>query len=1127
MQPNFTLKKVGYFTKLSPILLALCLMFAATSNAQTFSNGPLSTGATNSVGTAAPAGTTWSELQTGATTFGYSASTTAGFSVADDFTISCGTWNVTKLTFYGYSTGYTGTTSPFTDLRVAIYNTNPTVGNPAPIFGDRTTNRLTASSFSNMYRINTGASDVQRKIWAIEATIPSLTLTSGTYWVEWSMGAGALTNFAPPVTVVGTLTQPGWNAQQRAAATGVWTALVDGASPQAMPFDLTYTSTACTGTPNPGNTIASVATVCPGIPVNLSFQNCTAGSGVTYQWQQASAVGGPYSNVPTGGTGSTYSTTLTATTFYRVLVTCGANTGTSVPVQVALTPPSGCYCTAGSPDVTFEKISNVTFNTINNNSTGQVPYSNFTNLSTTVIKGQTLPISVSISGGFTTDQVAVWIDFNQNGSFTDAGELVLRTVQGAGPLTGNITISPTANTGSTRMRVRMYDAAFNPGAGPCGNTAYGEVEDYTVDIQPCVNASITAQPTNVSAQCSSNATFSFTTTGSAPVYAWEYRTSATGFWQPVNNTAPFSGATTNSLTLTNVSNTMNGWQVRGLVSNPCTGIDFTNTVTLTVVPLVAGVTPTSATICAGTIQQISLTNAAFPTTQTFNATGLPLAIPDANATGISSTIPVTLPAGSVIQNVAVRLSIPAHTWPGDLVIALRAPNGKVINLDYAISNTGYGPGAGMTNTVIGSAFTKLLSSATSPFTDNFKADAQMTPTANGNNGPVAPTTFNITGTNLTNLWSALYTTPSGNWTLGVYDAWGGDTGSLTAWSLDITYGAPAAGVWTAAPAAPNTMFTDAAATVPYVAGTPVNTIYVKPAVSTSYTVVYSTSTPCVSGPTVIPVTVINPTGTVTQPVATAACVGKNATFTVSATGGPNTIQWQESTNNGLTWTNIAGATSGTLTLNTVTPTMNNNLYRAVLSAAPCAGTVTSNSAKLTVNNLPTVTLSTPDANITPGQTTTLNVTSNPAAVANGYLWTLNGVTIPGSTNVSSQTVNINGFGSYQARVTDANGCINTSNTVVIGAEASDRLWIYPNPSTGQFQVRLYYGGTITEDRRVSIYDSRGELVMWKEFSLTNSVSPYLQMDFDLSKFADGTYVVKVHNRRTNQITSGLVVKAKD
>lgn len=1114
MQPNFTLKKVGHFLKLTPILFVLFLLAAGGINAQTFSNGPLSTGATNSVGVAAPAGTTWSELQPGGTVFGFGANTATGFSVADDFTISCGTWTINKITVYGYSTGFAGTTSPFTDVRIAIYNTNPSVGNPTPIFGDRTTNRFLSSSFASMYRINTGASDQQRKIWAIDATIPSLTLTSGTYWIEWAMG-GPASNFAPPVTVVGSLTQPGNNAQQR-SNTGAWTALVDG-GPQAMPFVVTYTSTACTGTPNPGNTVSSVTTACPGIPFNLSLANCTPGSGITYQWQSATAAAGPYTDIP-GATGSTLSTTLTTQgLYYRANVTCSGNTGTSNPVQVNLTPPSGCYCTAGSPDVTFEKISNVTFNTINNNSTGQVSYSNFTNLSTTVIKGQVLPISVSISGAFSSDQIAVWIDFNQNGSFSDPGELVFRSPQGVGPHVGNITIDPNALTGSTRMRVRLYDAAFNPGAGPCGNTAYGEVEDYTVNIQPCVNLTITGQPASVSVGCSSNATFTVTTTGSAPVYSWEYRTSPTGFWQPVTNTGVYSGATTNALTLTNIPSTMTGYQYRAVTSNPCTGLDFTNTATLTVTPLVANVSPTSATICAGSVQQITLTNPSSPTTQTFTATGLPIAIPDANLAGISSTIPVTLPAGSVISNVAVKFSIPAHTWPGDLVVALRAPNGKVINLDYGISNTGAGPGAGMVNTVIGSAFTKRLNQSSSPYTDNFRADLFTAPTA-PMSIPVAPTGFTA---NITAVWSDLYTTPSGNWTLAIYDGFGGDIGSLTAWSIDITYGAPSAGIWTG-PA--GTMFTDAGATVPYT-GTLANSIFVKPTVTSNYTVTFSTATPCTSGPTTIPITVINPTGAVTQPTDKAACIGSNTSFTVAAAGGPNTVQWQVSTNNGLTWTNVAGATTTTLNLTGVTSAMNNYLYRAVFNAAPCSGTTTTNAAKLTVNNLPTVTLSTNDPSLAPGQSATLTVTSSPAAAANGISWTFDGSPLAGTSN--TQTVRIDGLGSYQARVTDINGCVNTSNIVEIGAEASDRLWIYPNPTSGQFQVRLYYGGTITEDRTVSIYNTAGMLVMQKEFVLNNTSNRYLRMDFDLSKMADGTYVVKVHNRRTNQTVSGLVVKAKD
>ena len=41
-------------------------------------------------------------------------------------------------------------------------------------------------------------------------------------------------------------------------------------------------ATACTGTPAPGNTISSSATVTPGGTVNLSLQNATSGTGVTY-----------------------------------------------------------------------------------------------------------------------------------------------------------------------------------------------------------------------------------------------------------------------------------------------------------------------------------------------------------------------------------------------------------------------------------------------------------------------------------------------------------------------------------------------------------------------------------------------------------------------------------------------------------------------------------------------------------------------------------------------------------------------------------------------------------------------------------------------------------------------------
>src|SRR5688572_27607693 len=129
MQSKFTRKRIGSFLKLTPVLLLLILC-GTSSHAQQYVNGVLSTGATSISGVAAPAGWTWSECQnpTGNTTV---ANTNAGFgaqsslnnAMADDFTV-IGSWNLTKITVYAYSTGFVGTVSPFNDLRIRIHNSS-------------------------------------------------------------------------------------------------------------------------------------------------------------------------------------------------------------------------------------------------------------------------------------------------------------------------------------------------------------------------------------------------------------------------------------------------------------------------------------------------------------------------------------------------------------------------------------------------------------------------------------------------------------------------------------------------------------------------------------------------------------------------------------------------------------------------------------------------------------------------------------------------------------------------------------------------------------------------------------------------------------------------------------------
>ena len=142
------------------------------------------------------------------------------------------------------------------------------------------------------------------------------------------------------------------------------------------------------------------------------------------------------------------------------------------------------YC--ASSFTTTEPITNVTFNTLNNNPGSASGYVNNTNLSTDLIKG--LGYTISVNGdtdGNYTNYISVFIDFNQNGSFDDAGELFeigsIYNNNGSGtPATYLITIPSTAQNGSTRMRIIKN---FNSNvATPCTSGSWGQTVDYNLTI---------------------------------------------------------------------------------------------------------------------------------------------------------------------------------------------------------------------------------------------------------------------------------------------------------------------------------------------------------------------------------------------------------------------------------------------------------------------------------------------------------------------------------------------------------------------------------------------------------------------------------------------------------------------
>jgi len=156
------------------------------------------------------------------------------------------------------------------------------------------------------------------------------------------------------------------------------------------------------------------------------------------------------------------------------------------------------YCSSAGGDVSYEWIEGVSVGTINNTSGSNSGYGDYTGTSTTLTQGLSYP--VTLTPGFTStaynEYWMIWIDFNQDGDFDDAGELAFDAGGlSSSTVTGNLNVPSTASLGITRMRITMK---YNATPSSCGALQYGEVEDYTVDIAD--GNKITDLPAEASAQ---------------------------------------------------------------------------------------------------------------------------------------------------------------------------------------------------------------------------------------------------------------------------------------------------------------------------------------------------------------------------------------------------------------------------------------------------------------------------------------------------------------------------------------------------------------------------------------------------------------------------------------------------
>ncbi len=184
---------------------------------------------------------------------------------------------------------------------------------------------------------------------------------------------------------------------------------------------------------------------------------------------------------------------------YTGLVCDTLNNNDTMSISVTNSPL--VYCTSIPTNTADEEIFSVTFNGVTNaySCTTVAPgpgsvlncYSNFTTLPplTAFIRGSVVPFTIQVDecdgATYYSNGCAIWVDFNRNGSFTDAGEQVYvenTTTSSPRTINGSFTVPLGSFQGETRMRIIVAEGYSGSALQPCMSYGYGETEDYNVTI---------------------------------------------------------------------------------------------------------------------------------------------------------------------------------------------------------------------------------------------------------------------------------------------------------------------------------------------------------------------------------------------------------------------------------------------------------------------------------------------------------------------------------------------------------------------------------------------------------------------------------------------------------------------
>lgn len=867
----------------------------------------------------------------------------------------------------------------------------------------------------------------------------------------------------------------------------------------------------CSGAPASGTAAIDTPTGCPSVTFNINVTGQSVGLGIQYQWYSSPSPSGPWSAIP-NATNTSYASSTTTTTYYQMETTCtvSAMTNTSSVVSYSIVNPGPCVC-AGYPGSSAnftgdEEILGVEFGTLSNNSTcttlGPGPgsiqnrYSNYSGFvsAPTVFQGQSVSFTVNVGtcGGNYDSGISIFIDYNQNGVFTDAGEqafLSAASINGPYITTGNITIPLTASLGTTRMRVVNMETTTMSSILSSGTYGYGETEDYCIDIQ--VPPACTGAPNSGTAAISTatgciadpfTVVANGTSFGTGISYQWYSAPSASGPWSSVSNaTATTYSSTSSSVIFFQMVTTCSNSAMSATTSI----VSYTPFQCYTM-------SNTTITSCTGTLYDSGGPVNMYQNNEDYTLTIVPSA---ANSSVMISFVTFSL------ENTYDYLYIYDGPTTADPLIgsytgntlppsAMATNSAGILTLqmtsDFVVTQAGFEAALSCSNSCMGPPSAPASNGSVICSGNSTTLTTVATGTAMWYSSP-SPSSPIATG--------SVYVTPilTSNTTYYVSDSTICGNSSLTPVTITVTPLPSVLSVNSTSICSGNSATVSAIVTSTaqwFATSTPTaplstNTLYTTPILNNTTTYYVRDTSSCgTSSMTPVTITVApTPTVVIAASPSTVICAGQSVLLTAS------------------------GANSYTWNTNAVSPAINptpltSTIYSVSATSTTCPGTFTAN-VSINVNPLPVVTLSASGITTICATNGSIGLQGSPSGgiySGTAVTGTLLSIANPGT------------FVPVYSYTSSATGCSNTATVQVIVINCgspqslasqvvvSPQLRVYPNPNFGTFTIET---GNYLK-KTVDLVDIAGRVV-----KTVISTDDTIQMN--ISELSNGLYQMSIRS----------------